>query len=129
MVHLGQNVVSIRAMGGHSKSGIDPAQMSRAKVTHETFPRLYHVTYWSNIDSIYDIGLRPGGLDRNDRQETFFSCKSQAGGNPDDQEKYYTACNNSQRNKSSLPAHVGYPYHKGDAILCIDTKLAEECGV
>ena len=128
LVHLSrsQNVVAIRAMGGHSKFSVDPAQMSRAKVTHETFPRLYHVTYWSNIDSIYDIGLRPGGLGKNGRQESFFSCKSQA--DPEAQKEYYTACNNSQRNKSSLPAHVGYPYDKGDANICIDTKLAEECG-
>ena len=64
LVYTGQNVVAIRAIGGHSKLSIDPAQMNRVKVTHETFPRLYHVTYWSNIDSIYDIGLRPGGLDK-----------------------------------------------------------------
>ena len=57
--------------------------------------------------------------------------------NPEAQKKiwhYYAACNNSylqgntQGSPSSLPAHVGYPYEKGDVALCRDTKLAEESG-
>ena len=57
-----QHDVSIRAMGGHSNLSVNPAEMGRVKITHEMFPQLYHVTYWTNINSIYDIGLRPGGL-------------------------------------------------------------------
>jgi hypothetical protein len=113
--------------------------MNRVKVTHQTLPRLYHVTNWTEIDSVYDIGLRPGGLDKNGRQESFFSCQSQAAGrNPEAQKKiwdYYAACNNfyyltgnNQGNPSALPGHVGYQYDTGDVAICIDTKLAEECG-
>jgi len=112
---LSKNVVSIRAMGGHSQLSVDPVQMGRVKITHEMFPQLYHVTYWANIDSIYDIGLRPGGLDKKKHgiQEVFFSCESQAGWNLDDNDRYYAACNNSQSNPTTLPARVGLPIQKG----------------
>ena len=39
LVHTGENVVAIRAIGGHTKKAVDPAQMNRVKVTHKTFPR------------------------------------------------------------------------------------------
>ena len=96
------------------------------------------MTNWTEIDSIYDKGLRPGGLDKDGRKESFFRCKSQAaGGDPEAQKKildYYAACNNSyytdnnQGSPLTLPAHVGYPYDKGDVAVCIDTNLAEEQG-
>ena len=116
-------------MGGHSNLSVNPAEMGRVNITHKMCPQLYHVTYRRNIDSIYDIGLRPGGLDRNGRREVFFSCELQAGWNHETNEIYYAACNNSHSIPTSLPARVGYPYKKGDSALCIDTKLAEACGV
>ena len=99
-------------MGGHSQLSVDPAHMGRVKFTHEMFPQLYHVTYWTNIDSIYDIGLRPGGLDRNGRQEVFFSCESQAGWNHETNEIYYAACNAISSRPTGLPVHVGYLYKR-----------------
>ena len=64
-----QSVVAIRAMGGHSDLQVDPEEMGRARVTHETCPELFHVTFWRYIDSIYDTGLKPGGLNPNGRKE------------------------------------------------------------
>ena len=66
-----QHVVAIRAMGGHSDLQVDPEEMGRVKITHETCPRLLRVTYWRNINSIFDTGLKPGGLDPNGRKEFF----------------------------------------------------------
>ena len=40
-----QSVVAIRAMGGHSNLQVDPEEMGRVRVTHETCPRLFHVTF------------------------------------------------------------------------------------
>ena len=99
LVHTGESIVSIRAIGGHTCKAVDPALMNRVKVTHKTFPRLYHVTSWNRINSIYDKGLRPGGLDRDGKKESFFSCQSQAAGeDPEAQKKvrdYYATCDNS----------------------------------
>ena len=49
-----QHVVAIRAMGGHSDLQVNPEEMGRVKITHETCPRLFHGTYWRYIDSIFD---------------------------------------------------------------------------
>ncbi len=87
---LSQNVVSIRAMGGHSQLGVDPAQMGRVKITHEMFPQLYHVTYCTNIDSIYDIGLRPGGLNKKTADKKFSSAVNRRPGGVTKPTKYTT---------------------------------------
>ena len=71
-----QHVVAIRAVGGHSNLRVDPEEMGRVRITHDPCPRLLHVTYQSNITSLVDKGLRPGGLDPDGRKEIFFSCKS-----------------------------------------------------
>ena len=68
-----QHVVAIRAVGGHSNLRVDPEEMGIVKITHETCPQLFHVTYKSNIPSLVNTGLRPGGLDPNGRKEVFFS--------------------------------------------------------
>ena len=39
-----KHVVAIRAMGGHSNLRVNPEEMGRVKITHETCPRLFHVT-------------------------------------------------------------------------------------
>ena len=123
-----QNVVAIRAMGGHSDLSVDPEEMGRVRITHETCPRLFHVTYWRNIKSIFDTGLRPGGLETNGRKEVFFSCKSQAGWNEKSNELYTAACAALISNPTGQPVLVGYPYKKGDSTICIDTEKAEACG-
>jgi len=64
-----QHVVAIRAVGGHSYLRVDPAEMGRVKVTHETCPQLFHVTYRNNIPSLNKTGLRPGGLNPYGRNE------------------------------------------------------------
>ena len=127
---LSQSVVAIRAMGGHSNLQVDPEEMGRVRVTHKTCPRLFHATLWINKDSIYDKGLRPGGLDPNGRKEVFFSCKSQAGLDEAESNKQYkAACAEMASNTTGQPICMGYPFKKGDSTLCIDTKKAEECGI
>jgi len=42
--------------------------MERVKIAHETCPRLFHVTYQRNTTSIFEKGLKPGGLDPNGRK-------------------------------------------------------------
>jgi hypothetical protein len=113
-----QHVVAIRAMGGHSDLQVDPEEMGRVKITHETCPKLFHVTFWRYIDSIFDKGLKAGGPDPNGRKEVFFNCKSQAG--LDEKES-----NELTSNPTGQPVRVGYPFKKGDSTLCIDTKKAE----
>ena len=127
---LSRSIVAIRAMGGHSKLQVNPEDMGRVQVTHETCPILFHATLWKNKESIYDKGLQPGGLDRNGRKEVFFSCKSQAGLDGAEADKQYkAACIKMANNKTGQPICVGYPFKKGDCTLCIDTKKAEECGI
>ena len=138
VVQTGENIVAIRAIGGQPGQAVDPTLFNRVEVTHKIVHRLHHVTSWNRLDSIYDKGLRPGGLARDGRKESFFSCQSQAArGDPVAQKKikdYYTTCNNlfyaanTQGNPIKLPAYVGYPYDEGDVAICIDTKLAEENG-
>ena len=135
-----QHVVAIRALGGHSNLCVDPAEMGRVKVTHETCPQLFHVTYRNNIPSLNRTGLRPGGLNPHGRNEVFFSCKSQfEGSNVNSQyqnvlekvaaKKYRDACAALISNPTGQPVLEGYPFHKGDCTLCIDTKKAEACGI
>ena len=61
-------IVAIRAIGGQSGPAIDPTLFNRVKVTHKDFHRLYHVTTWPRLESIYDIGLCPGGLVKDGRK-------------------------------------------------------------
>ena len=127
---LSRSIVAIRALGGHSKLQINPEDMGRVQVTHETCPILFHATLWTYKESIYDKGLKPGGLDRNGRKEIFFSCKSQAGLDGAEADRQYkAACIEMAKNKTGKPICVGYPFKKGDCTLCIDTKKAEECGI
>ena len=142
-----QHVVAIRAVGGHSYLRVDPAEMGRVKVTHETCPQLFHVTYRNNIPSLNKTGLRPGGLNPYGRNEVFFSCKSQFegrhatayGSNVNNlyqkilervaERKYKAACAAMISNPTGQPVLEGYPFNKGDSTLCIDTKKAEACGI
>ena len=73
LLQKGDNLVVIRAMGGQSCLAIDPTLFIRGKISAKDFPRLYHVTKWPYLESIYDIGLYPGGLAKDGRRETFFS--------------------------------------------------------
>ena len=111
---LSQSVVAIRAMGGHSNLQINPEEMGRVQVTHETCPILFHATLWKNKESIYDKGLRPGGLDTNGRKEVFFSCKSQAGLDDAEADKQYkAACVEMANNNTGQPISHGLPIQKG----------------
>jgi hypothetical protein len=126
---------------------VNPEEMGRVRITHETCPRLFHVTYKSNITSLVDKGLRPGGLDPDGRKEIFFSCKSQFEGRHatayssnvnnlyqkilerEAERKYKAACAAMISNPTGQPVLEGYPFKKGDPTLCIDTKKAEEHGI
>ena len=132
LVALGKyskHVVAIRAMGGNANLRVNPEEMGRVKITHETCPRLFHVTYKRNITSILKNWLKPGGLDPNGRKEVFFSCKSQAGLDEKESNELYKAACAAMTSNPGQPVLVGYPFKKGDSTICIDTKKAAECGI